>query len=120
VRPYDQSPIRRRLICELHRVQDETRATENLSPIPNAIIPHEPNNGLRQRTQMIFQWKNRQQLYRAWLDWGASVPILNDKWARRNTIPIYTCPIPKTIENFTGTFEVSMGHAFSYPSRKQH
>jgi hypothetical protein len=70
--------------------------------------------------RMIFQWNNTQRLCRVLLDWGASAPILNDKWARRNGTPIYKRATPRTIENFTGTVEASMGHAVSYPLRIQY
>jgi hypothetical protein len=120
LRPADQCPIRRRLICGVHRVQDKTRITENSSTIPNTIIPPEPINGPWQIIRIIFQWNDTQRLCRVLLDWGASVPILNDKWARRNGTPIYKRATPRTIEHFTGTVEASMGHACSYPLRIQH
>jgi hypothetical protein len=54
------------------------------------------------------------------LDCGATIPILNKKWALPNNIPMFERTEPKIVANFVSKIATEIGLAYTYPVRLQH
>jgi hypothetical protein len=51
---------------------------------PSCPKPPEPKNGTRLIVNMILRWNEKERIIRAFLDWGASIPVLSKQWAIKN------------------------------------
>jgi hypothetical protein len=87
---------------------------------PSCPTPPEPKSGGRQVIKMILKNNEKESVIRVLLDCGATIPILNKKWALRNNIPTFERTEPKVVESFAGKIEPEIRLAYTYPVRLQH
>jgi hypothetical protein len=69
---------------------------------------------------MILKNNEKESVIRVLLDCGATIPILNKKWALRNNILTFKRTEPKVVENIADKIKPEIRLAYTYPVRLQY